>query len=67
MAPFFFLSACYVLGTVPCIYSTEQPYQVGKNINIVVQVRKVRLGQVKGTALLVQIVRDGARMRSQAV
>lgn len=51
-----------MLGTVPCIYSTEQPYQVGKDINFVVQVRKVRLGQVKGAALLVQIVRDGARM-----
>lgn len=56
-----------MLGTVPCIYSTEQPYQVGKDINFVVQVRKVRLRQVKGAALLVQIVRDGARIRSQAV
>lgn len=35
-----------MLGSVPCIYSTEQPYQAGENINLIVQVRKVRLGQV---------------------
>ena len=64
---FFFLSACYMLGTVPCIYSTEQPYQAGRNINLMVQARKVRLGQVKGAALLVQPVREGARMCSQAI
>lgn len=63
----FFLSACYMLGTVPCIYTTEQPYQAGENINLIVQVRKVRLGQVNGAALLVQPLREGARRYSQAV
>ena len=55
-----------MLGSVPCIYSTEQPYQAGENINLIVQVRKVRLGQVNGAALLVQPLR-GARRYSQAV
>ena len=56
-----------MLGTVPCIYSTEQPYQAERNINLMVQVRKVRLGQVKGAALPVQPVREGPRMCRQAV
>ena len=56
-----------MLGSVPCIYSTEQPYQAGENINLIVQVRKVRLGQVNGAALLVQPLREGARRYSQVV
>lgn len=62
-----FLSACYVLGTMPCVYSTEQLYPVGKNTNLILPVRKGRLGQVEWTAPEVQLVREGARMWSQGV
>lgn len=62
----FFLSA--ICGALCHAFTLKQRLiKQGENINLIVQVRKVRLGQVNGAALLVQPLREGARRASQAV